>query len=110
MSVRKRTWKTRQGEVKEAWIVDCFDKNGDRHIQTFQTKGEAEDHAAKTRIDVKRGQHVAPSKSITVAEACEKWIKQVEADGRERSTIDQYRQHINFHIVPRIGNVKLASL
>src|SRR5262245_20016809 len=110
MSVRKRTWTTRKGESKEAWIVDCFDKNGVRHITTFQTKGEADDHAAKTRINVKRGQHTAPSKSITVAEACDKWIKRVEADGRERGTIDQYRQHAKLHIIPRIGKVKLANL
>jgi integrase len=110
LSVRKRTWITAKGEAKEAWIVDCFDKDGVRHIQTFATKGEAEDHAAKTRINVKRGRHTAPSKSITVAEACDKWIKRVEADGRERSTIDQYRQHTRIHIVPRLGKVKLASL
>src|SRR5262245_56048475 len=110
MSVRKREWITAKGETKEAWIVDCFDKDGVRHIKTFQTKGEADDHAAKTRINVKRGQHTAPSKSITVAEACDKWIGRVEADGRERSTIDQYRQHAKLHIVPRLGKLKLANL
>src|SRR5262249_48073110 len=110
MSVRKRTWKTSQGEIKEAWIVDCFDKDGVRHIKTFQTKGEADDHAAKTRINIKRGMHTAPSKSITVAEACDKWIKRVEADGKERSTLDQYRQHAKLHIIPRLGKFKLANL
>ena len=35
MSVRKRTWTTSQGERKEAWIVDYFDQDGDRHIRTF---------------------------------------------------------------------------
>src|SRR5262245_29747516 len=110
MSVRKRTWKTTEGEAKEAWIVDCFDKDRVRHIKTFQTKAEANDYAAKTRINVKRGMHIAPSKSITVAEACDKWIKRVEADGRERSTIDQYRQHAKLHIIPRIGKVRLANL
>jgi len=110
MSVRKREWTTRKGEDKEAWIVDTFDKDGVRHIQTFATKGEAEDHAAKTRINVKRGMHTAPSKSITVAEACDKWIKRVEADGKERSTVDQYRQHSKLHIIPRLGKIKLANL
>jgi integrase len=110
MSVRKRTWINARGETKEAWIVDTFDKDGIRHIKTFQTKDEAEDHAAKTRINVKRGQHTAPSKSITVAEACDKWIKRVDADGRERSTLDQYRQHAKLHIIPRLGKIKLANL
>lgn len=110
MSVRKRTWTNAKGESKEAWIVDTFDKDGIRHIQTFATKGEADDHAAKTRINVKRGMHTAPSKSVTVAEACDKWLKRGEADGLERSTIDQYRQHSQLHIIPRLGKIKLAKL
>src|SRR5262249_50750077 len=110
MSVRKREWTTRKGEHKEAFIADYFDKDGDRHIKTFERRDDAEDYAAKTRLDIKRGMHTAPSKRITVAEACDKWIKGVEADGRERSTIDQYRQHATLHIVPRLGKVKLANL
>jgi len=110
MSVRKRTWKTRTGEQKESWIVDYADQSGDRHIQTFQTKGEADDYAAKTHINVRRGTHIAPSKSITAEEACDKWIKRAIADGRERSTVDQYRQHAEIHIKPRIGKVKLTNL
>jgi integrase len=110
MSVRKRTWTTRRGEQKEAFIVDYFDQDGDRHIRTFETERGAKDYAATVRIDVNKGMHTAPSKSITVAEACDKWIKRSEADGLERSTIDQYRQHANLHIVKRIGKVKLANL
>jgi integrase len=110
MSVRKRTWTTRNGEKKEAWIVDCADKDGVRHIETFQTKGEADDHAAKVRMAVKKGMHTAPSKSITVAEAADKWIKSAEAHGLEWSTLAGYRQHSALHIVPRLGKAKLASL
>jgi integrase len=53
---------------------------------------------------------MAPVKSITVAEAAEAWIKRVEAEGRERGTIKQYREHANLHIIPRIGRLKLAHL
>ena len=31
-------------------------------------------------------------------------------DARERSTIDQYRQHVKLHIKPRLGRTKLAQL
>ena len=34
----------------------------------------------------------------------------VEADARERSTLDQYRQHVRLHIGPSLGRIKLASL
>ena len=46
------------------------------------------------------GVHVAPSKSVTVKEAGASWIKAAEAHGLERSTIKQYREHLDLHIVP----------
>src|SRR5262249_54316478 len=41
MSVRKRKWTTRSGEVKEVWIVD-YTADGKRHIQTFKKKKDAD--------------------------------------------------------------------
>jgi integrase len=110
MSVRKRTWTTRRGEPKEAWIVDYTDQDGDRHIETFERKKDADARHATVKVDVRQGVHTAPSKSITVAEAAEGWIKRVEADGRERATVREYRQHVDLHILPRIGRLKLAHL
>jgi integrase len=110
MSVRKRTWTTRRGEPKEAWIVDYIDQDGDRHIETFERKKEPDARHATVKVNVRQGIHTAPSKSITVAEAAESWIKRVEAEGRERGTIKQYREHANLHIIPRIGRLKLAHL
>jgi integrase len=110
MSVRKRKWVTRLGEAKEAWVVDYTDQQGDRHIKTFERKKEADDYRATVKVDVRAGTHVAPSKSVTVAVAAESWIKRAEAEGRERATIENYREHVRLHILPRIGKLKLASL
>jgi integrase len=110
MSVRKRTWTTRRGEQKEAWIVDYFDQEGDRHIETFERKKDADARHATVKVNVRQGIHTAPSKSITVAEAAEGWIKRVEADGRERATLKGYREHVKLHIEPKIGRLKLAHL
>jgi integrase len=109
-TVRKRTWTTSKGEKKEAWIVDYADQDGERHIRTFERKKEADAYHATVRVDVRAGIHTAPSKSITIAEAAESWIKRVEADGKERTTIRQYGQHVDLHIAPRIGSIKLAHL
>ena len=109
MSVRKRTWTTAKGEKKEAWIVDYVDQDGDRHIETFKRKKEADTFHAQVGVDVRAGTYTAPSKSITVKEAAEDWIKSVALEGREVSTLAQYRQHA-VHINRRIGNVKLAQL
>jgi hypothetical protein len=32
MSVRKRTWTTARGEIKEAWIVDYIYQDSDRAV------------------------------------------------------------------------------
>jgi integrase len=109
MSVRKRTWTTAMGEIKAAWIVDYTDQDGDRHIETFKRKKEADAFHAQVGVDVRAGTHTAPSKSITVKEATEDWIKSVALEKREASTLAQYRQHAR-HITDRIGNMRLANL
>jgi integrase len=108
MSVRKRTWKTRTGESKEAWIVD-YAQDGERHIKTFARKKEADAYAQQIGVDIRAGVHTPVSKSITVAQAAEDWIKSIALEGREASTLAQYRQHAR-HITDRIGSYKLAGL
>jgi integrase len=110
MSVRKRKWVTRRGEKKDSWVVDYTDQVGNRHIQTFARKKDAEDYHDTVRVDVRQGVHTPQSKGITVAEAAEDWIAFVKLEGRERSTLEQYRQHVDKHIKPRIGREKLAKL
>jgi integrase len=110
MSVRKRKWVTRKGEAKEAWLVDYVDGNGERHIQTFGRKKEADEFQATVKVDIRKGIHTPHSKSIDVAQAAEDWLNYVKLEGRERSTLRQYRQHVDLHIKPRIGRERLARL
>jgi integrase len=110
MSVRKRKWTTRSGNPREAWVVDYVDQRGERHIETFAKKKDADARHAEVKVDVIAGVHVAPSKSVTVREAGEGWIKAAGAAGLERSTIKQYREHVDQHIVPFIGELKLSEV
>jgi integrase len=110
MSVRRRNWQTRTGEVKKAWIVDYADQHGGRHIKTFARKRDADAYHARVAVGVAAGLHTADSRSITIAEAGRLWIRSGEAAKLERTTLDQYRQHLDHHIVPEIGEVKLAQL
>jgi len=110
MSVRKRTWMTRKGEQKEVWIVDYVDQNGERHIQTFERKKDADEYHATVKVEIGKGIHTPHSKSLTVADAAENWIKYVELEKRERTTVVQYRNHVDNHINPRLGREKLAKL
>jgi integrase len=108
MSVRKRTWTTRNGERKDAWIVDYADQNGDRHLKTFTRKKDADAYAATVKVDVARGVHTAGKSTVEAAGA--KWILEGEQDGLERATIRGYRQRFRDHVVPFLGKVKLSDL
>ena len=110
MSVRKRTWKTRKGEQREAFVVDYYDRAGSRTIETFERRKDAVARQAEVAVKMRAGTHVAPSKSATVRQAGEAWLEAAAASGLEQSTLAQYRQHLRLHIEPFIGSLKLADL
>jgi len=110
MSIRKRTWKSAAGEPKEAWIFDYVDQAGKRHIRTFPRKKDAADYSTTIKVEVRDGTHTASSQSVRVRDAGEKWIATAEKNGLERSTIDQYRQHLAIHINPYLGAHRLSEL
>ena len=100
MSVRKRIWRNASGEIKETWLVDYADATGKRRFASFARRKDAEKYHDQVRVDVRAGVHVAPAASVTVKEAGRGWIVSAEAHGLERSTVQQYRQHLDFHIAP----------
>ncbi|MET3925974.1 tyrosine-type recombinase/integrase [Devosia sp. 2618] len=110
MSVRKRKWTTAKSEVKEAWQADYVDGQGNRQRQSFAKKKDADAFLLKAMGEVRDGVHVPDSETITVSAAGALWLKSGAADGLERTTLDQRRQHRDLHIVPFIGNTKLNKL
>src|SRR6516165_826695 len=110
MSVRKRTWTNQDGAKGQAWIAEYTDHEGKRRLRTFETKQEADAFHASVAGELRDGVHVPDSQSVTIAEAGRLWLEGCEADGLERSTVEYYRQHLNRHIIPLIGSVKLSRL
>ena len=108
-SIRKREWVTTKGEQRSAWVV-AYTHKGKQHLKTFQTKREATAWRAEMHHEVKQGMDTPASTSMTVVDAGTRWLAQAEIDGLEASTVMQYRQHLNRHIVPFIGDKKLAEL
>lgn len=109
MSVRKRKWIS-AGVEREAWVVDYADSAGTRRLKTFRLKKEAEAFRATASIEVQEGVHVAERASVTVGVAGRLWLAGVERAGREKSTVNQYRQHVDLHLAPFIGDSKLTEL
>ena len=111
MSVRKRSWTSPSGEMKEAWVVDYRDQGGARHLKTFERKRDADAYHGIVAQDVRAGIHTADSKSPTIATAGELWFASCEAAGLERATLmASYKISLNRHILPLIGAVKLSAL
>jgi integrase len=110
MSIRKRNWTTASGEAKSAWLVDYRDGAGKRRFKTFNTRKAAADFAATAHVEVKAGVHTADAASVTVATAAAEWIKAGREAGLEASTLDQRRQHVDLHINPFLGKLKLSQL
>lgn len=110
MSVRRRSWQNRDGSRSEAWVVGYTDRAGVRRLKTFERKKDAEVFEAAVALDVRAGIHVPDSQSIVVAEAARLWLEGCDAAGLERTTRDAYRQHVDLHIVPLLGAVKLSQL
>jgi integrase len=108
-SIRKRTWASK-GVTQSAWVVDYFDQTKVKRRRTFATKKQAVDFATTTLHEIKQGIHTPASTSVTVERAGELWIDECEADGLERSTVLQRRQHLKIHINPHMGTVRLSDL
>src|SRR5580765_4553036 len=110
MSVRKRSWKAPNGEIKTAYQVDYIDGTGARRRETCATKKEAEARHAQVRVGVANGTHTADAASITVAVAAQQWLDACDVAKFERATVVAYSQHVRLHIVPRLGHVLLSKL
>jgi integrase len=110
MSVRKRTWKSPNGETKEAWVVDYVDQHGARHLKTFPRKRDADVHHTVVGSAVRAGTHTADRNSVTVAKAAELWLASCEAADLERTSLVSYRQTVDLRIVPILGALRLSQL
>ena len=109
-AIRKRSWTDGKGQAHQAWLVDYRDSAGRRRAKQFARKKDAEAWSTTAAWQVSQGVHTADSQSITVKAAADLWIKRAENEGRERSTIKQYRELARLHVVPLIGAEKLSKL
>ena len=107
--VRKRKW-TYKGVQSEAWIVRYYDIKGVRRLKTFRTRKEADDYAANTHIDLKKGVHIADRDSVTVSQAGQLWVEDCRQRGLELFSVKRNEQHLLTHIAPRIGHLRLNQI
>jgi integrase len=110
MSVRRRTWINSDGSCGAAWVTYYTDRAGKRRQKSFDRRRDAESFADTVAVDVRAGLHVPDSQSVTLAEAGRLWLDSCEAAGLERATLVDYRRHLELHIIPLLGAVKISQL
>lgn len=109
MSIRKREW-TSGEQIRTAWVVDYKDQHGARRLKTFPTQKAAKAwYERECAPAVHAGTHTPDSASITFAKAAKQWVEHAEREGRERSTVKQYRLHAR-HLAEVLGETKLSKL
>lgn len=113
-SVNKRKW-TYKGVEKTAWVLRYVDKNGKRHTSTFGTKKAADHARLRVETEIDMGVHVAASETVTVATACDLYMKDCERRHRIKdrmtlTTLANYRAAIKYTIIPQLGALKLTAL
>jgi len=91
-SIRKRIW-TSGGVENTAWVVDYKDQEGKRRLKTFTKKKEADAYRDRIKPEIRAGTHTPDSQSKLVGEAADLWLDHCRAEGLEKSTIRQRRQH-----------------
>lgn len=89
------------------WRISLPD--GRRKSYYGATEGEARNKARQANRDLEDGLDL-DAQSITVATFLERWLETVAADRVRPSTLVAYRSHIEHHISPAIGRVKLINL
>lgn len=80
---------------------------------TFATKGGATRWLARTETDMARGQWLDPvASSVTLREYAEGWLLQRTVKGRPLAprTVQSYRHSLSAHVLPRLGDYKLAGI
>lgn len=110
MSVRKRNWITGEGVQRSAWMADYKDQKGRRRSKSFGLKRDAENYLRGVTNQIADGVFVTDDGTETVQAAGKIWLQRKRQDGLERSTLDQYEQHLKLHIVPFLGQSLLTAL
>ena len=111
-SIRKKTV-TRNGKQYAYWegrLTVGRDSQGRpiRRSFTGKTQKEVREKMQAAAVELTEGTYISPTK-MTVGEWLDIWLKEYTNSIKPR-TLDQYRQNIQIHIKPALGEKKLSAI
>lgn len=71
-------------------------------------KSEARDRLNALVVEVQRGQHVGSTSTLDTL--LDRWLKHLQQLGKATSTLETYQTHVDKHIRPVLGSVRLDKL
>lgn len=97
--LRPRRWTTSSGHDRRGYEVSWYDEHGKQRTKLFSGVG-ARAQARRFSADLDSAPLRQKSPSISIADAGERWWTNVRRAGREWSTWENYRQHVEDHLGP----------
>ncbi len=90
------------------WVIDFRDRDGTRRWETFATR-KAADTALSERVkQLGRGSYRPPAQLPTFQDVAADWLAS-KAD-RRVSTLAQWQVHLDLHLVPAVGHLRLDQI
>lgn len=78
-TIKKRSWRTSKGEVREAFRVSYTDREGKRRHKQFHMKRDADAYRIRVEGELARGIHTPDAASLTIGDAADIWLASCES-------------------------------
>ena len=106
-SIRQRSAGTWELTVDQG--RDGLGRRQRRFVTVRGTKAQAQRHLRELLSTIDRGLDLPPDK-VLLRDWLDRWLREVVAPNRRRSTVDRYESVIRRHLAPAIGHVELGRL
>lgn len=90
------------------WRIDYRDQFGKRYRKMFTKERAAQRALHDAERAVEQGAHVAPTNLPTFAEMAEQWFANKRT--LRPATVDGYRTHLENHLLPELGPLRLNQV
>lgn len=118
MSVRKKKWKTKDGKVREEWMVHVERKNADdtpgkpiRKVLAGMSKREAEAWERRVLAELVAGTYGKKEVEVpTLEKFSEEYVSSYATSNNKPSTVAAKRQVLRTHLLPTFGHRRLNDI
>ncbi len=97
---------------RNRWVIDFYDQYGKRRWKTLKegaTKKQARDELRDIEDKVSKGTYISSRKVPDFSKVSDSWLKMKKPNLRH-STYDQYNGHVENHLKPYFGNIKITRI